>query len=101
MTVTIVGQTGNTAFSPNPIKASTGDTVVFRNTNELIHHIVMDDGSADLGEVAPGGTSRNLVVRSLSALNFHCTLHSSMVGSINGASAPEPPPCLDPYGYGC
>jgi len=33
-----------------------------------------------------------------SALNFHCTLHSSMVGSINGANAPEPPPCNDPYG---
>ena len=58
----------------------------------------MDDGSADLGDIAPGATSRGFTVRSGSALNFHCTLHPSMVGSINGANAPEPPPCNDPYG---
>jgi hypothetical protein len=33
-----------------------------------------------------------------SIANFHCTIHSSMVGSINGAEAPEPPPCTTP-GY--
>jgi hypothetical protein len=37
-------------------------------------------------------------VRSASALNFHCSLHPSMVGSINGATAPDPPVCNDPYG---
>ena len=58
----------------------------------------MDDGSADLGDIAPGATSRAFTVRSGSALTFHCTLHASMVGSINGASAPESPPCNDPYG---
>ena len=50
------------------------------------------------GDIAPGATSRGFTVRSGSALNFHCTLHSSMVGSINGANAPDPPPCNDPYG---
>ncbi len=71
---------------------------MFRNNDSTLHRIVMDDGSGNLGDIAPGATSRGLTVRSASALNFHCTLHSSMVGSINGASAPDPPPCSDPYG---
>lgn len=101
VTVAIVASTGNTAFQPNPVKANSGDTVVFRNGDSVVHHLVMDDGSADLGDIAPGAASRGMILRSASATNFHCTLHSSMVGSINGASAPEPPACLDPYGYGC
>ena len=68
---------------------------MFRNNDSTLHRIVMDDGSADLGDIAPGATSRGFTVRSGSALNFHCTLHPSMVGSINGATAPEPPACND------
>ena len=101
VTVAIVASTGNTAFQPNPVRANAGDTVMFRNNDTVLHHLVMDDGSADLGDVAPGAMSRGMTLRSASATNFHCTLHSSMVGSINGASAPEPPECTDPYGYGC
>ncbi|MGE0865706.1 MAG: hypothetical protein AB7P34_17545 [Vicinamibacterales bacterium] len=101
VTVAIVASTGNTAFQPNPVKANSGDTVMFRNSDSVMHHLVMDDGSADLGDIPPGAVSRGMTLRSASATNFHCTLHSSMVGSINGATAPEPPPCIDPYGYGC
>lgn len=101
VTIAIVASSGNTAFQPNPVRANAGDTVMFRNSDSVMHHLVMDDGSADLGDVAPGAASRGFTLRSASASNFHCTLHSSMVGSINGASAPEPPACLDPYGYGC
>jgi plastocyanin len=98
VTVSVVGSSGNTAFQPNPVRAAAGDTVMFRNADSTLHRIVMDDGSADLGDIAPGATSRAFTVRGASALNFHCTLHASMVGSINGASAPEPPACNDPYG---
>lgn len=101
VSVAIVGTAGNQAFNPNPVTAAIGDTVMFRNNDSTVHHIVFDDGSADLGEVAPGSTSRGAAVRSGNATNFHCVLHSSMVGTINGAKAPEPPPCNDPLGYGC
>lgn len=97
----IVGSSGNQAFNPNPVRANPGDTVMFRNGDSQLHHIVMDDGSADLGLVAPGATTRGLTLQTANPLRFHCRLHSSMVGSINGAVAPEPPPCPDPLGYGC
>lgn len=99
--VTIVSSTGNSAFQPNPVRANSGDTVMFKNNDRLLHRLVLDDGSADLGDIAPGATSRGLTLRNANAARFHCTLHSSMVGIINGATAPEPPPCADPQGYGC
>jgi aldose sugar dehydrogenase len=101
VTVSIVGSAGNQAYRPNPVSANSGDTVMFRNNDTTMHHIVLDDGSADLGDVAPGATSRGITLRNTNATSFHCTMHSSMVGSINAAAAPDPMPCPDPSGYGC
>jgi plastocyanin len=101
VTVAIVSSTGNQAYRPNPVAASAGDTVMFRNNDTTLHHVVLDDGSADLGDVAPGATSRGVTLRNANATTFHCTIHPSMVGSINGREAPMPPPCPDPSGYGC
>lgn len=101
MTVSIVSSIGNGAYQPNPVMANSGDTVVFRNNDATTHHIVMDDGSSDLGDVAPGAVSRGFTLRNANATKFHCTIHSSMVGSINDTVAPEPMPCMDPSGYGC
>ena len=90
-TVTIVGTTGNQAFSPNPIQGvAVGQSVQFTNKDSTVHHIVMDDGSAESGDIAPGATV-SLVVKS-SNLNYHCNIHPSMVGSINGTVAPTPDP---------
>ncbi|SRR6266487_1946961 len=101
VTVNIVSSTGNSAYKPNPVMANSGDTVVFRNNDATMHHVVLDDGSADLGDVAPGATSKGVTLKNANAARFHCTIHSSMVGSINESTAPPTPPCNDPYGYGC
>ena len=71
------------------------------NNDATMHHVVLDDGSADLGDVAPGATSKGVTLKNAGAARFHCTIHSSMVGTINEAMAPPTPPCPDPYGYGC
>jgi plastocyanin len=97
VTVAIVGSAGSVAFSPNPVSASAGDAVAFKNNDTTSHHIVLDDGSADLGLVNPNGTSASFTVRSSASARFHCTLHPSMVGTINGASAPQPPDDPSPY----
>lgn len=102
VTVSIVKSSGNQAFSPNPVAAKAGDTVMFRNSDAAMHRLVLDDGTGDFGEVAPGATSRGVVLRNANPATFHCTLHATMVGSINGLTAPATPPCVpDIYGYGC
>jgi hypothetical protein len=89
VTVTVVGTQGNGSFVPNPVPAG-GNQVVFKNNDPVnTHHIIMDNGSVDFGNLAPGASSTAKVV---SSGNFHCANHPSMVGSINGSVAPTPPP---------
>lgn len=87
--VSIVGVAGNGSYVPNPVPTS-GNQVVFKNNDTVnTHHIVMDNGSADFGTLAPGASSP---AKAVTSGTFHCTNHPSMVGSINGATAPEPAP---------
>src|SRR6266545_3127812 len=90
---------GSGAFMPNPTIASMGDQIVFTNTDLVLHHIVLDDGT-DLGNVAPGQSSPPMPLATPTA-TFHCTIHPSMVGAINGdivLPPYEPPPSDDYYG---
>ena len=96
VTVTIVSSSGNQAYNPNPVQVTMGDTLAFKNADATTHHVVMDDGSADLGDLAPGA-SKSTTFRG-AAGKFHCTIHSSMVGAVNETTAPEPPECTNP-GY--
>jgi hypothetical protein len=98
--INIVGSFGTNAFMPNPTMANMGDQIVFTNTDLVLHHIVLDDGT-DLGDVAPGQSSAPLPLTTPTA-TYHCTIHPTMVGSINGDLAPPapyyPPPADDYYG---
>jgi plastocyanin len=93
VTVNIIGNAGAQSFNPNPVSVPVGQTLAFRNSTGETHRIVQDGGGFDSGNIAPGatsslvagGTTSLITVSSGSAMTFHCTLHPSMVGSINGA----------------
>jgi plastocyanin len=91
--INIVGSFGSNAFMPNPALANMGDQIVFTNTGLVMHHIVLDDGT-DLGEVQPGQSSAPVPLTTPTA-TYHCTIHPTMIGSING-DLPMPQPA-DPY----
>jgi hypothetical protein len=56
----------------------------------------MDDGSVDFGDIAAGGSSEREL--RTGGGNYHCTIHRTMVGSINGQLPAEPRRC-DPNFY--
>jgi plastocyanin len=87
VTITIVGMNGGLSFSPNPASVAIGGTVAFRNADSTTHHIVQDGGAFDTGDLAPGATSAAITISSGSPFPYHCTIHPSMVGSINGSSS--------------
>ena len=102
--INIVSSFGAGAFMPNPTMANMGDQIVFTNTDLVLHHIVLDDGT-DLGDVPPGQSSAPMPLTTPTA-TFHCTIHPSMVGGINvdmTMPTPDPyyptPPPDDYYGY--
>ena len=97
--INIVGTDGVTAFLPNPIQAAMGNLVVWMNGDTRLHHIVLDNGM-DIGDVLPGQASTPVAMATAAPTGYHCTIHPSMVGMINGelpAPAPAPPPYSPPY----
>jgi plastocyanin len=94
-TVNIMGQLGAQSFSPNPASVNQGNMVIWHNSDNTTHHIVLNDGSLDTGDIAPGGSSAALQLAANGA-NYHCTIHPTMVGSINAAIG-APPPCQGAY----
>ena len=94
-TITIVGQNGTQAFTPNPASFG-GQQVVFRNNDTVAHRVVLNDGSADTGDIAPGATSRTVTMPG-TGTNYHCAIHPGMIGSSSGSTGAPPPACEGPY----
>ena len=94
VTISITSQAGSQAFSPNPAQAA-GQLTAFRNDDAFVHRVVLNDGSIDTGDIAPGATSR-AVMMPAAGTNFHCSIHPTMIGSVNAAGQ-APPPCVGIY----
>jgi plastocyanin len=94
-TISIVGQNGTQAFTPNPASFG-GQTVVFKNNDSIPHRVVLNDNSIDTGDIAPGATSR-AVLMPTSGTNYHCTIHPGMIGSVGGGTGAAPPMCEGIY----
>jgi plastocyanin len=94
VTIIVNGQNGAQSFSPNPATAA-GRMTVFRNTDSIVHRVVLNDGSIDTGDIAPGATSRAVLMPS-AGTNYHCSIHPSMIGSVN-APGQAAPPCSGAY----
>src|SRR5262249_33180268 len=92
--ISIVSYFGSGAFNPNPITAAVGDSIVFTNTDAREHHIVLDDGT-EVGDVMPGASTAPLTLATPTA-SFHCTIHPTMVGTINMPLPPDPSAYMPP-----
>jgi len=91
VTINIKGVNGKLSFDPNPATVGAGQLVVFKNNDVVAHHVMLDDGSAQTADIAPGASSSPVSIGS--DKSYHCSNHPSMVGSFNGNQTPEPPPC--------
>lgn len=100
VTITITGKGGTAAFNPNPATVNPGQLVVFKNNDTVVHHVTLDDGSIQTGDIAPGATSAPVAMGTSGANTYHCTIHPGMVGGFNGAEAEPPPNCSQAYCFG-
>jgi plastocyanin len=94
-TITIVGQNGTQAFTPNPASFG-GQQVVFKNNDSITHRVVLNDGSVDTGDIPPGGTSKTVAMPA-AGTNYHCAIHPGMIGSTSAGAGMAPPTCEGPY----
>lgn len=96
VTVNITATSGSRSFTPNPAAMATSGTVAWANRDGTVHRIVANDASFDTGDIMPGATSR-AITPSAAGVNYHCSIHPTMVGAIQGTQGQPPPPCTGPY----
>jgi plastocyanin len=82
VTVNIVGINGALSFSPNPATLPSGQMIVWHNVDAVTHHVVLNDGSLDTGNLDPGTYSQPMAL-SAAGGPYHCSIHPVMVGSVN------------------
>ena len=89
VTVNVVGVNGAQSFSPNPATLPEGQMIVWHNVDGITHRVVLNDGSVDTGNLAPGASSQPMAIAA--AGGYHCAIHPVMVGSIDQGTASQPP----------
>ena len=90
-TINIQGQNGALSFTPNPASAG-GRMVQFKNNDSIVHRVRLNDGSVDTGDIAPGATSPEVRMPN-GGTNYHCSLHTTMIGAVQGQNNEPPPAC--------
>src|SRR3569832_1235707 len=78
--IDVVGENGTRSFSPNPATVPVGTMVTWHNVDGTAHHVVLDDGQMDAGNLPPGRFSPAMPL--VRPGPYHCTIHPSMVGAI-------------------
>jgi plastocyanin len=86
LVITISGIAGGMSFSPNPASVKPGQTVAWKNNDGTTHTATQDGGGFDTGSIAGGATSAPITMSSAGTLNYHCSFHPSMVGSVSVAN---------------
>jgi plastocyanin len=90
VTINVVAVNGAQSFSPNPATLPPGQIVVWRNVDTITHHVVLNDRSVDTGDLGPGVSSQPTAVAGSGGGQYHCSIHPSMVGSINQSTSSSP-----------
>ena len=93
--ITVTRENGAQSFSPSPAAAG-GQMVVFKNADTIVHRVLLNDGSVDTGNIAPGATSTSVRMPD-AGTNYHCSLHPDMIGAVNPAVGGPPPVCTGIY----
>ena len=84
VTITIVAQSGNLSFTPDPGLVAVGKTVAWRNADaSATHRIVADGGAFSTGDIPYGSVSVPIMMNAAGAFPYHCSIHPTMVGTLN------------------
>ena len=81
LTVDVVEINGPYSFYPSPATSGADQTVVWRNSDTVTHHVVFDNGSIDTGTLAPGTLSQPMTI-GLGDFSYHCSIHPFMQATV-------------------
>jgi plastocyanin len=79
--ITINGMSGASSYSPNPAAVKVGQTVAWKNGDSIAH--TATGASFDTGSIGPGATSKTITFSAAGNVDYHCSFHPSMVGTLS------------------
>ena len=89
VTINVVSINGAQSFAPNPATLPAGQTVVWHNIDSITHRVVLNDGTLDTGDLAPGASSQPMSINNGGG-PYHCSIHPVMVGTIVPGTSTSP-----------
>lgn len=81
VTITINSMSGPQSFSPDPGAVKVGQKVAWHNADGITH--TATGTGFDTGSIPPGSTSSPITFSTAGTIPYHCSIHPSMVGSLN------------------
>lgn len=81
VTITINSMSEAQSFSPNPGAVKVGQKVAWRNADSMAH--TATGSGFDTGSIPPGATSAPISFNAAGSVAYHCSIHPSMVGTLN------------------
>jgi plastocyanin len=85
----------NFSFTPKAATGIIGDSVRWTNTTPSTPHTSTHDATNplvwDSGVIHPGGGTFSFVFKIAGAFNYHCSIHTFMMGSVNVQPMASPP----------
>jgi len=80
VTITINGMLGSQSYSPNPATVKVGQTVAWHNADAISH--TATGSGFDTGAIGGGQTSQPIKFSTAGSIDYHCSFHPSMVGTL-------------------
>jgi plastocyanin len=81
-TITIVGESGASSFSPSPDTVNVGQTVAWHNAAGATHTATANGGAFNTGNIGAGKTSAAITMNTAGSFPYHCSIHPSMTGTL-------------------
>ena len=78
--VNVLSENGALSFSPNPATIPAAQPVSWHNVDTTTHHVVLNDGRLDTGDIGPGRYSPATMLPAPGG--YHCSIHPDMVGTL-------------------
>jgi plastocyanin len=83
VTINITGQNGASSYSPNPANVTVGQTVAWKNIDNMTHTSTANAGAWNTGSLGAGSTSTPITMNTQGSFDYHCGLHpTTMTGTL-------------------
>lgn len=89
---TLTVDIGDNTFTPAALTANVGDTITWTHKGQRPHDVTSDNGAINSPRRMMNGATFSYTLTTPGVINYVCTIHTGMAGTINVQGAPAAAP---------